>query len=132
MNNIEKRTYKITLLAIKCIPMLVALCYGLNTLLAFFTVHLDVLGYLVNLLFIVCFYLLSYVFRFCAYHRMFIHYALCINIINIYGYYIGIPLSDAVMFASYLVLTIVAMFITLYLYVKQNKTHTGVVRGRNR
>ncbi len=46
MDNIEKRTYKITLLAIKCIPMLVALCYGLNTLLAFFTVHLDVFGIL--------------------------------------------------------------------------------------
>lgn len=131
-NSINPRTYKIALLLIKTIPMLVALCYGANSLLAYFEIDLEIIGYIVLALFIVLLYILSYVFRFCAYHRMFIHYIVAIDALNIIDYYIGLPLGDLGVWILYAVVTCIAMFITLYLYVKQNKTHTGVVRGRDR
>jgi hypothetical protein len=131
-NSIRPRYYKVVLLLIKFIPMLIALCYGANSLLAYFDKQLDILGYLVSYLFIILLYLLSYVFRFCAYHRMFIHYILSIDILNTIDYYIGLPLGDFGIWCLYAITTCIAIFITLYLYVKQNKTHKGVVRGRDR
>lgn len=41
-------------------------------------------------------YLASYMFRFCEYHRMFLHYIVFTWIINITDYYVGIPISDLV------------------------------------
>ena len=117
-DNLNPRTYKIALLLIKTIPMLAAVCYGANSLLAYLGIDLEVIGYMVLALFIALLYILSYVFRFCAYHRMFIHYIFGVDIINIIDYYIGIPISDVHLFCLYLILTCIAMFITLYLYVK--------------
>lgn len=131
-NRINPRCYKVVLLLIKFIPMLIALCYGANSLLAYFEKQLDVLGYLVFYLFIVLLYLLSYVFHFCAYHRMFIHYILSIDILNTIDYYKGLPFDDFGVWMLYAVVTCIALFITLYLYVKQTQTNKNIVRGRNR
>ena len=128
-DNIRPRYYKVVLLLIKFIPMLIALCYGANSLLAYFEKQLDVLGYFVFYLFIALLYLLSYVFRFCAYHRMFIHYILSIDILNTIDYYVGLPFNDFGIWILYAVVTCIVLFLTLYLYVKQTKTHKGIVRG---
>ena len=131
-NNIRPRYYKVVLLLIKFIPMLIALCYGANSLLAYFDMQLDILGYLVYYLFIILLYLLSYVFHFCAYHRMFIHYILSIDILNTIDYYIGLPFGNLGVWILYATVTCITIFVTLYLYVKQNKTNKGIVRGRDR
>ena len=131
-NSIRPRYYKVVLLLIKFIPMLIALCYGANSLLAYFDKQLDILGYLVFYLFIALLYLLSYVFHFCAYHRMFIHYILSIDILNTIDYYVGLPFEDLGVFFVYAVTTCIAMFITLYLYVKQTKTNKGIVSRGDR
>lgn len=39
-------------------------------------------------------YLSATVFRFCLYHKMFLHYILVTDIINIIDYYVGIPIED--------------------------------------
>lgn len=131
-DNISPRSYKIALLLIKLIPMIVAFCYGANSLLAFFGIDLEVIGYVVLILFVILLYILSYVFRFCSYHRMFIHYIVIVDVTNIIDYYIVIPLENAPLLCAYFIFTAIMMFITLYLYVKQNKTYKGVVRGRDR
>lgn len=131
-DKISPRTYKIALILIKIIPMLIAICYGANSLLAYFGIGLEVIGYLIIYLFITLLYILSYVFKFCAYHRMFIHYILSIDVLNTIDYHIGLPLGDLGVWILYAVITCIAMFITLYLYVKQNKTNKGIVRGRYR
>lgn len=125
-------SYKVALLLIKVIPMLVALCYGANTLLAFFDVDLEAIGYACLLLFVILLYVLSYVFRFCSYHRMFIHYILIIDVTNIIDYYIGIPMPNARMLGAYFLFTVTMMFITLFLYVKQNKYRKKITRGKHR
>lgn len=117
-NNIKPSYYKLVLLLIKFIPMLIALCYGANSLLAYFDAQLDILGYAVMYLFIILLYLLSIVFKFCAYHRMFIHHILSIDVLNTIDYHIGLPLGDLGVWILYAVVTCIAMFITLYLYVK--------------
>ena len=131
-NNIRPRYYKVVLLLIRFIPMLIAFCYGANSLLAYFDMQLDILGYLVFYLFIALLYLLSYVFHFCAYHRMFIHYILSIDILNTIDYYVGLPLGDLGIWFVYAITTCIAMFITLYLYVKQNKVDKSIVQGGDR
>ena len=131
-DNINPRSYKIALLLIRLIPMIVALCYGANSLLAFFNHDLEIIGYFVLILFVILLYILSYVFRFCSYHRMFIHYIVIVDITNIIDYYIGIPMDEAQLFCAYLIMTVVMMFITLYLYVKQTKHNKDIISGGDR
>ena len=119
-NSVNKRLYKITLVVLKVIPMLLALCTALNTILALADVDNAMLSYIggISFLPLLFLYLTSYVFRFCEYHRMFLHYILVTNIVNIYDFYIGIPLSDKGMVELYAVIAGVFLFVILYLYRK--------------
>lgn len=63
----------------------------------------------------------SYVFRFCEYHRMFMHYTTIIWVLNIYDLYIGIPVDDLNLFLIYQIITGIVLFIILYMYVKNHK-----------
>ena len=120
-NSVNKRLYKITLIALKVIPMLLALCTAVNTIFALTDVDNAILSYIggISLLQLLFLYLTSYVFRFCEYHRMFLHYILVTNIVNIYDFYIGIPLSDKGMIELYAVVACVFLFVILYLYRKE-------------
>jgi hypothetical protein len=40
-------------------------------------------------------YLTSYVFKFCNYHRIFIHYIAFVELLNLTDYYFGIPISNS-------------------------------------
>lgn len=119
----SKRLYKIELLSLKVLPMLIALCYALNSLLSYFDIDLVFIGYVahVSILPLIFLYTSSYVFRFCEYHRMFLHYIVVNELINTYDYYIGIPISDRNFFILHIVLIWVTLFIILYLYVKHHK-----------
>ena len=119
-NSVSKRLYKITLIALKVIPMLLALCTAVNTIFALTDVNNAILSYIggISLLPLLFLYLTSYVFRFCEYHRMFLHYILVTNIVNIYDFYIGIPLSDKGMIELYAVVACMFLFVILYLYRK--------------
>ena len=94
--NLNKVLYKILLCSVKVIPMIISGIYLLNTVLSYCNIDLPLFSYIVQFLFIGFFYTASYVFKFCAWHRMFIHYILLILILNIIDYHIGIPLSDRV------------------------------------
>lgn len=118
-----KGLHKLLLLTLKVIPMLLALVCLLNTLLSYFEIDLVILSYIggVSILPLIFLYLSSYAFRFCEYHRMFLHYVALNWVINIYDYYIGIPLSDRDMLALYLIVTCIFLFVILYLYLKSRK-----------
>jgi hypothetical protein len=66
-------------------------------------------------------YLSSYAFGFCSYHRMFLHYVSLNWVLNIYDYYIGIPLSDKELLLMYLIITGIFLFLILYLHQKSLK-----------
>ena len=119
--SVSKHWYKVTLIALKVIPMLLALCALLNTVLSFFSLPCDVLSMIggVSLLPLAFLYLVSYVFQYCIYHRMFLHYLLVTDILNIFDFYIGIPLGNRAMFGLYLVITALFLFLILYFYKKE-------------
>jgi hypothetical protein len=119
----NKRLYKIELLLLKIIPILMAVCSACNSILSYFDIEVVIINYIggVSLLPFIFLYLSSYVFKFCAYHRMFLHYLLITDIINIYDYHIGIPLNNLEYLCLHMIITIISIFIVLYLYMNRKK-----------
>ena len=119
-NVINYTLHKYNLYLLKVIPMLLALVHLLNTLLSYFDIDVPLLSYIggVSILPLLFFYLASYAFRFCEYHRIFLHYITINWILNIIDYYWGIPVSDKELFLIYMVIAGVSLFLVLYLYLK--------------
>lgn len=122
----SKALYKIQLYMLKVIPMVMAFCYLLNSVFSYFDIDLCFLSYLssCSICMIVYLYVSSYVFRFCEYHRMFLHYIVVNTAINTYDLYVGISLNDLELFTLYMSISGVTLFIILYLYVKNHKKPT--------
>lgn len=123
----NKVLYKIQLYMLKVIPMVMAFCYLLNSVFSYFDIELWFLSYLssCSICMIVYLYISSYVFRFCEYHRMFLHYIVVNTAINTYDLYIGVPLDDFELLVLYMSITGITLFIILYLYVKSHKKPTA-------
>ena len=114
----SKKLYKVTLVSLKVIPMLLAFCYVLNTTLYVFGIDSYILSHIagMSLLPMIFLYLTSYVFQFCKYHRMFLHYVVLNDIINILDVYFGENISDWTYISIHLILLFVCLVIILYLY----------------
>ena len=119
----SKILYKTQICLLKVIPMVMAFIFWINTVLSYFDIDLEVFSYIgsCSIITIVYLYISSYVFRFCEYHRIFLHYVCIIWLINIYDYYIGIPVDDISMLMIYQIITGICLFTILYLYVKSHK-----------
>lgn len=119
----RRRLYRVEVWVIKVIPMLLALTSLLNTVLSYFGIDAVILSYIggVSILPLLFLYLSSYVFRFCTYHRLFLHYVLLNWILNIVDYYWGIPVSDKNLFLLYMIITGVFLFLILYYHQKSLK-----------
>lgn len=106
--------------------MIYALLSLLNTTLSYFGIDVVILRYIGSVSFItlLLLYVTSYVFKFCEYHRMFIHYTTVTWILNIIDLYIGIPISDVGYLGVQLIVAGISLFIILYLYVKSHKKPT--------
>lgn len=117
---LNKSLYRIELYLIKVIPMVLSGIALLNTVLSYLYIDVPLLSYLggVSVLTIAFLYISSYVFRFCAYHRMFIHYITVNWVLNIIDYYIGIPIDNKELFMMYMIITGIFLFIVLYLKLK--------------
>lgn len=118
---VNKTLYRLLLLVAKVIPMLLAFLHFVNILFGYFNIDSTILTYLggISFLPILFLYITSYALKFCAYHRMFIHYCVITNIINIYDEYVGIDIDNERYVMLLLILTIIMLFITLYLKLKQ-------------
>ena len=112
----SKFLYKIELYLIKIIPFILATVCFINTTLSYFYVDVTFLSYLggTSILPLIFLYISSYVFRFCFYHRLPLHYITVNTILNLVDEYIGIPLSDRSLYAIYLIITFV--FVILFVY----------------
>lgn len=125
----NKLLYKIELYLVKVIPMIYALLSLLNTTLSYFDINTVILSYIGSVSFITLLflYITSYVFKFCEYHRMFIHYTTITWILNIIDLYIGIPVSDIWYLGIQLIIAGISLFIILYLYVKSYMNHREIM-----
>lgn len=120
-NSLRNRDlYKIELYLLRVMPMLLATIYLVNTVLSYYDIIIPVLSYIggLSLIPLVFMYTSSYVFRFCSYHRMFLHYIVVNDLINLTDYYYTLPISDWELFILHMSIAGVSLFIILYLYVK--------------
>lgn len=116
----NKRMYKLELLCVKYVPIIIAAIVLLNAILARFDLYIDELNYIAgtNFLTLIPMYISSIVYKFCKYHRMFIHYILTHKIVATIDMYIGIPLEDGMLLLLYLIIAGIFAFLALYLHQK--------------
>lgn len=123
----SKTLYKILLGLLKVLPALTALFYFIGTLFSICGIELSILSTISgqSILSLLFMYITSYVFRFCSYHRMFLHYIVIIDIINYIDYNIGIPIDNKCMLMLISLITAIFLFISLYLHLKSKKNETN-------
>ena len=118
----KKFYYKLELIYVKYSPMLIALGLLLNSILCYFHIYTlyYVGGYLfgVSLLTIGHMYNSSRVYKFCKYHRMFIHYIVVNNTLNSIDYYFKLPLSSEGLVCLHIFIAGIFLFLILYYYLK--------------
>lgn len=119
----SKALYKITLYVLKILPMIMAFSYLIMFVLAntieSFVIVPHIIGTVIAPLVFV--YLTSYVFRFCAFHRLFIHYYAFVELLNVTDYYIRIPISDAAITFIHDSVTIVFLILAVIMYIYKYK-----------
>lgn len=117
----NKLLYKVTVIVLKILPVLLAFITLLNSILSYFNIDLVILSYIggVSLITILFIYVASYTFRFCEYHRIFLHYIVVTWIINIIDLYIGIPINDLEYLCLQIIVAGISLFIILYFYLKR-------------
>ena len=111
----SKNLYKVELYLLKIMPMVIALAYLVNTVSSYFGVDIPILASIagMSLIPLIFMYISSYVFKFCEYHRMFLHYIAVNDIINIYDWYIGISVTNRELFVLHMSITGISLFIIL-------------------
>lgn len=126
-SKINKLYYKLFIVILKYIPMVIALCYVLNTVTAMLGVYIEPLSNIagMSLLTWIFLYIATYVFRFCMYHRMFLWYILVDDLLNIADYYYELPIETGNLLMIHNSIIGVFLFIILYLYVKSHKRPIG-------
>lgn len=122
----HKLLYKLELVLLKIIPMLIAACYLNNTILSYYGIDLIIFSIIggMSILPLIFLYLSSYVFRFCEYHRMFLHYIVVSDIINYIDYEYTLPIDDKPLFVSKIAIAGLFLFLILYFklrYARKNK-----------
>lgn len=124
---VNKLYYKLFLIILKYIPMIIALCYVLNTVTAMLGIYIEPLSNIagMSLLTWIFLYIATYVFRFCIYHRMFLWYILIDDLLNIADYYYELPIETGNLLMMHNSIIGIFLFIILYLYVKSRKKSTG-------
>lgn len=119
--SINKRWYKVTLGLLKVIPMLLATYDALNTLTCLLGYNFIIFSFIggVSFLTLAFLYLVSYVFRFCIYHRMFLHYVLVNNIISTLEFTVGLPVDFLGLCCIFSVNFCIFLFLILYFRKKE-------------
>ena len=125
--NVNKLYYKLFIVVLKYTPILIALCYVLNTVTAVFGIYIEPLSNIagMSLLTWIFFYIATYVFKFCIYHRIFLWYILIDDLLNIIDYYYELPIETSNLLMIHNSIIGIFLFIILYIYVKDHKKSTG-------
>ena len=117
---VNRKLYKVELLLLKILPVLISLIYFTNTLFSLFSIDLPILSYIggMSLIPIIFIYISSYVFQFCEYHRLPLHYVVVNIILCSIDYYIGIPISTRLLIVLHCCIFCIFIFVIIFLYLK--------------
>lgn len=119
--DVNKTLYKFLLLILKIIPFLLAINETLFTILNYYEVECYSLNFFggFSVLFILQLYIMSYLFHYCSWHRVPLHYVVLVNIIALYDTFVKIPLSDLQMLRMYMSLAGISLILIVYLKFKR-------------
>lgn len=118
--SVNKSLYIIELKLLKILPYLAASIYLLNTILTYIGIDCVIFNILAghSMLSLLFMLVSSFVFKFCIYHRIPLYYMCMCSCINLYDWYIGIPINNKELLILHLIISSIAMFVILYLYLK--------------
>ena len=121
----RKFLYKVFLITLKVVPYLIAVCYIAFTLGCFLGVEMNAMGYFAScsILTWLVLYISSFVFGFCAYHRVPLYYVLLNDVLNVVDTYIGLPVETGSLFLLHMVLLGVMLLLYVFLRLKAKPYH---------
>lgn len=120
---VNKYLYKIELYLLKRIPVLISFLYLTNVILTTIGINLELFSLIggMSILPIIFFYISSYAFGFCSYHRMFLHYITVSEILAWIDYKFYIIPTNKVYLTINCILFAIALFLTVYLKLRHVK-----------
>ena len=127
--SLSRVLYKAVIVAIKIIPILIATLFLVRSILSCIDVDVTWLSYLcgMSLIPLLFMYLVSYAFKFCTYHRMFLHYIVVNDAINYIDYYIGIPLQYHELLRLHIIIAGVFLLLIIYYHQKWKKEQRNIL-----
>ena len=127
--SLSRVLYKAVIVAIKVIPILIATLFLVRSILSCIDVDVTWLSYLcgMSLIPLLFMYLVSYAFKFCTYHRMFLHYIVVNDTINYIDYYIGIPLQYHELLRLHIIIAGVFLLLIIYYHQKLKKEQRNIL-----
>lgn len=127
--SLSKVLYKAVIVAIKVIPILIATLFLSRSILSCIDIDVTWLSYVcgMSLIPILFMYLVSYAFKFCSYHRMFLHYIVVNDALNYIDYYIGIPLQYNDLLKMHIIIAGIFMLIIIYQHQKWIKEQRNIL-----
>lgn len=127
--SLSRVLYKAVIVAIKVIPILIATLFLVRSILSCIDVDVTWLSYLcgMSLIPLLFMYLVSYAFKFCTYHRMFLHYIVVNDAINYIDYYIGIPLQYNELLRLHIIIAGIFLLLIIYYHQKWKKEQRNIL-----
>ena len=127
--SLSRVLYKAVIVAIKIIPILIATLFLVRSILSCIDVDVTWLSYLcgMSLIPLLFMYLVSYAFKFCTYHRMFLHYIVVNDAINYIDYYIGIPLQYHELLRLHIIIAGIFLLLIIYYHQKWKKEQRNIL-----
>lgn len=119
----SKSLYKLDLFLLKLLPVIMSFSYIFNLTCAYYECDFQAFPHFLGITLppLIFMYISSYVFKFCSYHRMFIHYITFVECLCIIDYYWGIPVSDKFICEAHYIITYIFMGAALILYIKKKR-----------
>ena len=127
--SLSRVLYKAVIVAIKIIPILIATLFLVRSILSCIDIDVTWLSYLcgMSLIPLLFMYLVSYAFKFCTYHRMFLHYIVVNDAINYIDYYIGIPLQYHELLRLHIIIAGIFLLLVIYYHQKWKKEQKNIL-----
>lgn len=122
---LDKTLYKLELLLLKYLSVTIGLCYLLNSILSYFGIDIILFSFIAGLSILPTIFILvsSFVFKFCIYYRLPIYYVIVSDIINYYDLYIGIPISNRMLFITNMITAGICIFLMIFFKIKLCRNH---------
>lgn len=117
---VSNSQYKFFLFSLKYLPAIMAFMYFIDVFTSIYGIDTPIIQDLVGVSFLPLSFLcyISFVFKYCIWHRLFLYYIAAINIYTILQDYIYIPNKIDIFVFKELSLIGIVIFLIVYIYVK--------------